>query len=151
MKHNSMPVNFTNTRYYQLTDLQVLSSLKQPRPWHTWYILQRLGSPHSLKFCISSLILFRPKNAGNVGTLSTPQFHRPTASTDLHLNLTFLHGAHSKCFSPFLSEWCSFSFWMYFHDFDPFPFGGFFLNLFGSLLFFEWFWPVTFSLLTGCL
>ena len=33
-----------------------------------------------------------------------PHFYRPTASIDLHLNLTFLHGAHSKCFSPLLSE-----------------------------------------------
>ena len=38
-------------------------------------------------------------------------------------------------------QWCSFSFWMYFHDFDPFPFGGFFLNLFGSLLFSNGFGP----------
>ena len=78
-----------------------------------------------------SLILFKPKNAGNnVGTLCTPQFYRPTASIDVStLEPDLLAWGPFKMLFPPLVGVCSgvhFHFECTFMTLTPFPLAGFF-------------------------
>ena len=79
------------------------------------------------EFQVLSVILFRPKNTGNVGTLCTPSLIDPPPALTYTWTWPSCMGPIQNAFPPSCRslQWCSFSFWMYFHDFDPFPFGGF--------------------------